>query len=73
MVERHLAKVNVASSNLVFRSIKDAYLCVFYHIILYRFSGRYLRVVPSLPLFSIQGRDGFRGYLDAAFGCGTAP
>ena len=34
VVERHLAKVNVASSNLVFRSkfmIKDAYVCVFYH------------------------------------------
>ena len=33
VVERHLAKVNVASSNLVFRSreIKDAFFCVLYH------------------------------------------
>ena len=34
MVERHLAKVNVASSNLVFRSIKNAAKCsVFLYII----------------------------------------
>ena len=36
VVERHLAKVNVASSNLVFRSIyyktKDAKICVFCYL-----------------------------------------
>ena len=48
VVERHLAKVNVASSNLVFRSnhkIKDASVCVFYLTLFYSYLRRHSQVV----------------------------
>lgn len=58
MVERHLAKVNVASSNLVFRS-KDALNASFVLIINLIYIRRYSQVVrqrPAKPLSPVQIR-----------------
>ena len=58
MVERHLAKVNVASSNLVFRSRKALALCrcFFYRIGIYEILSRATFVLFKFSLNTKWGQ-----------------